>query len=73
MKKITTTLLLLMMTLQIFAQNQNPEVSSDSLYASDKIYVVVVCAAVILLGLILFLFSIDRRLKKLEKYSTTKN
>jgi uncharacterized membrane protein len=73
MKKITTTLLLLVMTLQIFAQNQNPEVSYDSLYASDKIYVVVVCAAVILLGLILFLFSIDRRLKKLEKYSTTKN
>jgi uncharacterized membrane protein len=73
MKKITTTLLLLMMTLQIFAQTQNAEVSSDSLYASDKIYVVVVCAAVILLGLILFLFSIDRRLKKLEKYSTTKN
>jgi hypothetical protein len=73
MKKLTITLSLLMMTLQIFAQNQNPGVSADSLYASDKIYVVVVCAAVILLGLILFLFSIDRRLKKLEKYSSTKN
>jgi hypothetical protein len=73
MKKLTITLSLLMMTFQIFAQNQNPGVSADSLYASDKIYVVVVCAAVILLGLILFLFSIDRRLKKLEKYSSTKN
>jgi EamA domain-containing membrane protein RarD len=73
MKKIITTLVILMMTLQIFAQNQNPAISSDSLYASDKIYVVVVCAAVILLGLILFLFSIDRRLKKLEKYSSAKN
>ncbi|MDB5018953.1 MAG: hypothetical protein JWQ28_80 [Pedobacter sp.] len=73
MKKLTTTLFLFMMTLQIFAQDQNPEAASGSLYASDKIYVVVVCAAVILIGLILFLFSIDRRLKKLEKYSSTKN
>jgi hypothetical protein len=34
---------------------------------------VVVCAALILLGLILFFFTIDRRLKKLEKYSDHKN
>jgi K+-transporting ATPase A subunit len=73
MKKITTTLLMLMVTLQLFAQNQSTEVSSDSLYASDKIYVVVVCAAVILLGLILFLVTIDRRLKKLENNSAIKS
>jgi EamA domain-containing membrane protein RarD len=73
MKKITTTLWMMVIAMQVFAQDQKNGVSSDSLYASDKIYVVVVCAAVILLGLILFLFSIDRRLKKLEKYSSTKN
>lgn len=73
MKKLTTTFLMLMITLQLFAQNQSTELSPDSLYASDKIYVVVICAAVILIGLILFLFSIDRRLKKLEKYSPAKN
>jgi EamA domain-containing membrane protein RarD len=73
MKKLTTTFLMLMITLQLFAQNQSTEVAPDSLYASDKIYVVVVCAAVILIGLILFLFSIDQRLKKLEKYPSPKN
>jgi len=73
MKKITTTLWMMVIAMQVFAQDQKAGVSTDSLYASDKIYVVVVCAAVILLGLILFLFSIDRRLKKLEKYSSTKN
>jgi K+-transporting ATPase A subunit len=72
MKKFTITLLLLVLSFQIFAQGQMP-VAEDSLYASDKIYVVVVCAAVILLGLIVFLFTLDRRLKKLEKYSDRKN
>ena len=70
MKKITTTLLLVLATVQLFAQNSS---AADSLYASDKIYVVVVCAGIILLGLILFLFSIDRRLKKIEKKSSGKN
>ncbi len=73
MKTITTIFLLLVTTLQSFAQNQSPEAAPEGLYASGKIYVVVVCAAVILIGLLVFLFSIDRRLKKLEKYSSGKN
>ncbi len=72
MKKITTTLLMLLFTAQLFAQNETSAVT-DSLYASGKIYVVVVCAAIILLGLILFLFAVDRRLKKIEKKSSAKN
>jgi hypothetical protein len=61
MKNFFITLLLAIISFPIFAQGQMPA-ATDSLYASDKIYVVVVCAAVILLGLILFLFTIDRRL-----------
>jgi K+-transporting ATPase A subunit len=72
MKKFLTTLLLLVLSFQIFAREQAP-VAEESLYASGKIYVVVVCAAVILLGLIVFLFTLDRRLKKLEKNSDQKN
>jgi len=72
MKKFFSTLLLLAISLQIFAQNAAASME-ESVYASGKIYVVVACAAIILLGLILFLFSIDRRLKKLEKYSDPKN
>jgi len=72
MKKFTTTLWMLLVTAELFAQSENSAVT-DSLYASGKIYVVVVCAAVILLGLILFMFSIDRRLKKVEKKSADKN
>ena len=72
MKKITATLLMLFAAGQLFAQNQTSTIT-DSFYASGKIYVVVVCAGLILLGLILFMFSIDRRLKKVEKKSAAKN
>jgi len=68
MKKIITTILLVMVTLQIFAQGQGSAVA-NTLEGSDKIYVVVVCVAIILLGLLFLLFSIDRRLKKIEKKS----
>lgn len=72
MKKIIATFLMFLMTLQLFAQNSTSTVT-DTLYGSEKIYVVVVCVSVILLGLLIFLFSVERRLKKLEKKSTAKN
>jgi protein-S-isoprenylcysteine O-methyltransferase Ste14 len=72
MKRMTTTVFLLMVALQVFAQNGVSTVT-DSIYASGKIYVVVACVVVILLGLLLFLFTVDRRLKKLEKKSAQKN
>lgn len=72
MKKISFTLLMLMFTLQLFAQNEGPSIS-DSVYASGKIYVVVACIVLILLGLLFFLFSIEKRLKKLEQKSAGKN
>lgn len=66
MKKFTATFLMFLLTLQLFAQGAGSSIS-DSLYASDKIYVVVACVLVILLGLLFFLFTIEKRLKKLEK------
>ena len=72
MKTMTTTVILLMVTLQLFAQNGVSTVT-ESFYSSGKIYVVVACVMVILLGLLLFLFTVDRRLKKLEKKSAVKN
>lgn len=68
MKKLFTTILLLIVTLQLFAQGEGSPIA-DTLAGSEKIYVVVVCVTVILLGLIFFLFAIERRLKKLEKKS----
>ncbi len=72
MKTLLTMLLMLMMTSQLFAQDQDSALVK-TLYSSERIYVVVVCVAVILFGLLFFLFSIDKRLKNLEKKSDSKN
>lgn len=61
-------MLMLLVTLQLFAQDQDSALVK-ALYSSERIYVVVACVAIILFGLLFFLFSIDRRLKKLEKKS----
>ncbi|EDM38707.1 hypothetical protein PBAL39_21580 [Pedobacter sp. BAL39] len=71
MKKVALTLFLLMLTVQLFAQQQGGSLSDD-VYASGKIYVVVACAVLILLGLLIFLFTLDRRLKKIEKRNLEK-
>ncbi|WP_165585776.1 CcmD family protein [Pedobacter nototheniae] len=72
MKKITFSLILMMATLQLFAQDNGVEMA-DALRSNGKIYVVVICIVIILIGLILYLFSLDKRLKKIEKENTTKN
>lgn len=54
--------------LLFFIQARAQEVEmAAGLRSSGKIYVVVIIICVIFLGLFVYLFSIDRRLKKLEK------
>ncbi|MDP3468910.1 MAG: CcmD family protein [Daejeonella sp.] len=68
MKKFIFTLsLILAFTLNLLAQNSNGVEMADSLRASGKIYVVVLVICVIFIGLAIYLFSIDSRLKKIEK------
>ena len=72
MKKISITFLMLMFAMQLFAQNGDSSIT-ESVYASGKIYVVVACVVLILFGLLFFLFTIEKRLKKLEQKSSSKN
>lgn len=53
-------------SVQLFAQGNGVEMA-DKLRENGKIYVVVICITIILAGLLLYLFSLDRRLKKIEK------
>lgn len=50
----------------IAAYSQDVEMATG-LRSSGKIYVVVLVIAVIFIGLVIYLFSIDRRVSKLEK------
>jgi len=50
-----------------FAQKTTQPEMADAFRSSGKIYVVVATIAIIFVGLAIYLFTIDRRLKKLEK------
>ena len=66
------TLIMLIATLNLIAQNNGVEMA-DALRSNGKIYVVVACIVIILVGLLIYLFSMDKRLKMLEKKSDPKN
>jgi CcmD family protein len=67
MKKFTVLLLLILSFATAFAQQSQPVEMADALRSSGKIYVVVVTIVIIFAGLAFYLFSIDKRLKKIEK------
>ena len=59
--------LLLLAFIPVFAQQNQQVEMADVMRSSGKIYVVVATMAIIFTGLAIYLFSIDRRLKKIEK------
>ena len=62
-----TICLMLSFSLITLAQNSTGVDMATELRESGKIYVVVMVVAVIFIGLAIYLFSIDNRLKKIEK------
>lgn len=72
MKKILSLLVLVLAMLGTRAQDGQIEMA-DSFRADGKIYVVVAIIMVILVGFLLYLFGLDRRLKKIEKNYEDKN
>jgi CcmD family protein len=67
MKKILFLLCLVIQSVQSFSQESNTVEMATGLRSSGKIYVVVAVMSVIFIGLAIYLFSIDKRLKKIEK------
>ena len=66
MKKFTVLLLLVLSFVTAFAQQTQSVEMADVLRSSGKIYVVVATIVIIFAGLAFYLFSIDKRLKKIE-------
>jgi hypothetical protein len=65
-KKITSLLAILLMPVIIFAQQK--EVSmADQMRSNGRIYVVVAVMLTILIGLVLYVVRLDRKISKLEK------
>ena len=61
---ISTILCCLFMMSPVFAQNIE---MADIMRSNGKIYVVVAVIAIIFIGLMVYLYRIDQRVKKLEK------
>ncbi len=66
MKKILLSFLMLFLSPILFAQ-QAPVEMADQMRSSGKIYVVIATIVIIFIGLAVYLFTIDRRLKKIER------
>jgi CcmD family protein len=69
MKKIVSLLLLLSVYFVAFAQDGEQAQMADVLRSNGKIYVVVAVVVVILLGLFIYLWRLDRKISRLEKIS----
>ncbi len=65
-KKISSLLALMLVSLIGMAQDKKVEMA-DLMRSNGRIYVVVAVVLTILIGLILYVFRIDRKLTKLEK------
>jgi CcmD family protein len=67
MKKILVLAFLLLSFTVVFGQQNQPVEMADVMRSSGKIYVVIATIVIIFVGLAIYLFTIDRRLKKIEK------
>jgi len=67
-KKIIASITFLLISVSIYAQPAAESSSLDeTVMSSGKMYVVIAVLTIILIGIFIYLFSIDRKLTKLEK------
>jgi len=67
MKRFFVLLCLILCNVFAFAQQSSNVEMADSMRSSGKIYVVIGVICIVFIGLAIYLFAIDRRLKKIEK------
>jgi len=67
MKKIVSLFIFLLMSIVIWAKDGDQASMGDTMRSNGRIYVVVAVMVTILIGLILYVFRLDRKISKLEK------
>lgn len=67
MKKIIPTLFCLFTFFMAAAQSNQPTEQATGLRADGKIYVVMAVVITILVGLVIYVISLDRKISRLEK------
>ncbi|HRE37424.1 MAG TPA: CcmD family protein [Chitinophagaceae bacterium] len=67
-KKITALFTMILLSTALFAQDKDVSVA-DTMRSNGRIYVVVAVVLTILIGLILYIIRLDRKITKLERES----
>jgi CcmD family protein len=67
LQHIALTLLAFCLSIPVLAQMREQPEMADLMRSNGKIYVVVVVAALVFIGITIYLINLDRRIKKLEK------
>jgi len=67
MKRFFVLFCLILCNILAFAQQPTNVEMADPMRSSGKIYVVIGVICIVFVGLAIYLFAIDRRLKKIEK------
>lgn len=67
MKKLVSLVIMLLCFVAVKAQDGQSVEMADKMRSEGKIYVVIGTIVIVFTGLAIYLFSIDRRLKKIEK------
>ena len=65
-KKIVVVIFFLCISISLLAQEDNTVKMADLMRSNGRIYVVVAVMLTILLGLVLYLVRLDKKIKKLE-------
>ena len=60
-------IVLFVLSNNIFSQDMHQPEMADSFYKDGKIYIVISVLSIVLIGVLVYLFSMDRKLNKLEK------
>lgn len=66
-KSLTIVMALLALPMSTFAASSEPSWLQETMFASGKINTVVMVVSVVLIGIAIWMFALDRRLGKLER------
>jgi len=67
LKNLVTIFFALMMSACAFAQNGDKVEMADTMRSNGRIYVVVAVVTLILIGLLLYLVRLEKKIRKIEK------
>lgn len=71
-KVLTSVMIFLAMPLSTFAASEAPAWLEETMFASGKINTVVMVVSAVFIGIVIWMFALDRRIAKMERNAKNK-